>query len=273
MPIHWWAVVVVGLAAAHFYCWRGPGMARAHQDRKLKFYGRFADIDFSGYRALVCDLENSVVERGIYSLGPAILAVFQRAQREGVQVVCLLSNKRFKGSARSGDFRFIREQLEDIGFDAVHLLQPGHGRWKWPRKPYRAAFRRALRYCGNPDPGTVLAIGDKVRFDVLRPIHMGCGAALVNPLGSDGRGDRWVLIRPFERLSLWWWGLSRAGQREPRTEWAIYGWLVFFLGALVWVVDRRFSSLLTALLALIMVAALAWALLLWAARVTLRDGA
>jgi len=210
MPWYYWVIAIT--LSVYLWSLRGTSLRSAYQNSFLRIYDNFNQIHFSGYRVLVCDIENTLARRGRNRLSPEILATFKRAWEEGIREVVLLSNKRHKGD--SGDFTLMARQLGDLGF-LVHLQQPGWGWLKWPRKPYRFAFRRALRHSLVYRDEPVLAVGDKLRFDILRPIRMGWGGALVNPLDSDGRGDKWALIRYRENLTMVWNGIRRLNQPTP----------------------------------------------------------
>lgn len=209
----------------------------AKKEGRLEIVDSIHDIDFRGIKLWITDIENTIATRGSTQVSDKMYRTFQRANREGVKTLVLLTNKKFKPEKRSGDFWSMVGQLEGIfGYGNVWLQQPGQGWWppqafnKWPRKPWRASFRQAYDKSRNcygyaPPPGQTLATGDKLRFDVLRPLRLGWNAALVNPLGSDGRGDRFVLIRPIERftLRLWAWSEqppSRRYRHEQRNHWA-----------------------------------------------------
>ncbi len=199
-----------------------PRVQRARRQGQLVVADSIANIRFRKIRPLIwlTDIENTIALRGERRLDDATLAVFRRAHQAGVRYIVLVTNRKFKVAGGSGDFSEMVEQLQAIGFDGVYLQQPGRGLkplWalnKWPRKPWKAAFRQALQLVPiNVVSGShVLATGDKLRFDVLRPLRMHYTVVLVNPLGPDGKGDRYALIRPIENLTLKLWGVERASQ-------------------------------------------------------------
>ena len=61
------------------------------------------------------------------------------------------------------------------------------GTVEWYGKPYPAIYRHALALCGNPPPGTVVAIGDALRTDILGAARMGFDAIFV--AGGIHRGE------------------------------------------------------------------------------------
>lgn len=194
---------------------------RAKREHRLRIVNSIHDVDFDGIMLWVTDIENTLVKRGVYVLDEDTLNTFKKAYFKGVRLVVLLTNKKFK-SEESGNFWPIVQQLEKIGFEGVYLQQPKSGVWwppqafnKWPRKPWRTCFRQALKlgtselHSWEFGASDILATGDKLRFDVLRPMRMGWNVALVNPLGSDGKGDKIVQIRNLENLTLRLWGMDR----------------------------------------------------------------
>lgn len=207
---------------------------QALDNGQLQLQRTFQHINFleSPVEMLVCDIENSIAPRGQIDLSDSVLNTFARAFEAGYRYIILRTNKKRKEKhvgiedefIVSGDFTMMTKQLEELGFDVVLLRQPQWVWWpiwalgKWPRKPWRATFRSDLGQvqdyliASGKTPlssSQIMVVGDKVRFDVLRPLLMGWNAVLVNPIGSDGMGDKFALIRPIERFTLWRLGLKR----------------------------------------------------------------
>lgn len=199
---------------------------RAKRDGRLEIVSDIHELDFRGIVVWVTDIENTLAARGASQVSDEVYRTFQRAHREGVRFVVLLTNKKFKFE-QSGDFWPMVNQLQKVGFEAVFLQQPGKGWWppqsfnKWPRKPWKSCFRQAAKLATSNlhsweyASSSILATGDKLRFDVLRPLRLGWYAALVNPLGSDGKGDKFMQIRNVENLTLRLWGMERAEDLFP----------------------------------------------------------
>lgn len=203
---------------------------------QLQLAQAFLDVQVpEGVILLLTDIENTLALRGESHLSEVILTQFKGFKVRGVRYVILRTNKKRKLikaplemralSCFDGDFQPMVGQLEKIfGEGNVILRQPQKVFWppwafgKWPRKPWRATFRSDLSQiqdyliASGKTPissSQIMVVGDKIRFDVLRPLLMGWNAVLVNPIGSDGKGDKFALIRPIERFTLWRLGLKR----------------------------------------------------------------
>lgn len=207
----------------------------ARQAGQLQLQQDFCQINFREFpgKLLICDIENTIALRGERELPIDVLAAFKRAHDAGYHYVVLRTNKmrkeKFVGIEGDfyviGDFSLMVQQLEDIfGKGNVILRQPQKAYWppwaagKWPRKPWRTTFRgdvgmiqsKLIAEGKTPlSSSQMMAIGDKFRFDVLRPLLMGWNAVLVNPIGEDGKADKYALIRVSERFTLWRLGLKR----------------------------------------------------------------
>ncbi len=213
---------------------------RAINSGQLQLVKSFLDFKVpEGIVLLLTDIENTAALRGEDHLSGMVLAKFKELKADGVHYVILRTNKKRKLvsapiemralSTYSGDFNRMVAQLEEIfGTGHVLLRQPQKTYWppwaagKWPRKPWRSTFRSDLfklydELWGNSEgaawraiePSEIMAVGDKFRFDVLRPLLMGWSVALVNPMGRDGKGDNWAQIRRIERFTLRRLGLKR----------------------------------------------------------------
>lgn len=205
----------------------------ALENGQLQLQPTFHLINFHEFpgRLLICDIENTIAPRGLDTLSVDMLETFTRAHNAGYHYVILRTNKMRKevfdgcdGYWVEGDFSQMVSQLEEIGFNVVLLRQPQRVWWpiwaagKWPRKPWRTTFgsdagliqNRLIEAGKTPlGPYQIMAVGDKLRFDVLRPLLMGWNTVLVNPIGKDGDKDKYALIRPIERFTLWRLGLKR----------------------------------------------------------------
>lgn len=213
---------------------------RAIRSGQLQVAQAFLDVQVpEGVILLLTDIENTLALRGEGHLSDMILEKFKGFKADGVRYVILRTNKMKKLVKKSvkegtspyysgrytGDFDETVSQLEAIfGTGHVLLRQPRKVFWppwkfpKWPRKPWRTTFRGDKDVFQNEliadgktplSSSQMMAVGDKLRFDVLRPLLMGWYVALVNPMGNDGKGDNWVQIRRIERFTLWRLGLKR----------------------------------------------------------------
>jgi len=203
---------------------------------QLQLRDAFTSINFREFPGLLLlsDIENTTAPRGERKLSDDTLQAFERAYHAGYRYVILRTNKKRKLvkaplemralSTYTGDFEPMKVQLEALGFEVVLVRQPQQVFWppwafgKWPRKPWRTTFYGDLNQLYDENWGNlikrtdVMVVGDKFRFDCLRPLLMGWNAVLVNPIGPDGKGDKLALIRPIERFTLWRLGLKRPAQ-------------------------------------------------------------
>jgi predicted HAD superfamily phosphohydrolase YqeG len=209
---------------------------RAINSGQLQLVKSFLDFKVpEGIVLLLTDIENTAALRGEGVLGGMVLAKFAELKAQGVHYVILRTNKKRKLvrapiemralSTYSGDFNRMVAQLEEIfGTGHVLLRQPQKTYWppwaagKWPRKPWRTTFRGDVSIIQDDlikrgktplSSHQMMAVGDKLRFDVLRPLLMGWNVALVNPMGDDGKGDKYAQIRRIERFTLRRLGLKR----------------------------------------------------------------
>ena len=213
---------------------------RAISGGQLQLVKSFLDFEMpEGIVLLLADIENTIALRGEDHLSDMVLAKFKELKVDGLRYVILRTNKMKKLVKKSlkegtspyysgrytGDFDEMVIQLEGV-FGAGHVLlrQPRKVYWppwglgKWPRKPWRTTFRGDVGIIQNKliaegktplSSSQMMAVGDKFRFDVLRPLLMDWNVALVNPMGGDGKGDGYAQIRRVERFTLRHLGLKR----------------------------------------------------------------
>lgn len=72
------------------------------------------------------------------------------------------------------------------GAIADRYLELG-GRVEWYGKPFPAIYRHAMQLAGNPQPGSVLAIGDGLQTDILGAARAGFDTVYVT--GGIGQGE------------------------------------------------------------------------------------
>jgi putative hydrolase of the HAD superfamily len=70
------------------------------------------------------------------------------------------------------------------------------------RKPNPGVYREMLRRLGNPDPATVLFVGDRILEDVTAPAAAGMPSALATWFRDDGPGAVRRLRRPADVVRL-----------------------------------------------------------------------
>jgi len=144
-----------------------------------------------GLRALLVDVDNTIIPTGGHEPNPDALAWLARAQQHGF-ALCLVSN------ARPGRVAALAQR---IGAQGV-----SKGPWWKPGKPLSYLFRRGLA-CLGADPAATAVIGDQVFTDVLGGNALGLTTILVRPLSEhEFIGTR--LTRLMERLVLRWVGAT-----------------------------------------------------------------
>ncbi len=131
-----------------------------------------------GVRALLLDLDNTLVHWNQEELPPAIRAWVQAAQARGMHL-CIVSNA-FRGGR-------VRRVAEALGIGCV--VRSG--------KPFPRAFRRGMASLGAT-PAQTCAIGDQVFTDILGANRLGLMTVLVTPLHPT-ESPHTQLIRFLER--------------------------------------------------------------------------
>lgn len=150
-----------------------------------------------GIRAVLIDLDNTLVGWSSSDFGPEVAAWFVKAREAGLKL-CILSNT-------AG-----RSRIEAIGaaLGVPHVMHA--------RKPRRGAFRRAMEMLGVR-PSETAVIGDQLFTDVLGGNRLGLHTILCVPLpGRECPGMMWV--RMAERHLL-----RSLGHKRPAAESAIQG--------------------------------------------------
>ncbi len=140
-----------------------------------------ADLWGLGIRALLLDLDNTLVPWHRYDVPESVLAWLREAESQGMRL-CIVSNTRYPGRLKR-----LAEQLQ-LPFVKGWL------------KPRRSAFRPALELLGAaPDQAAV--IGDQLLTDILGGNRLGLYTILVKPLGRrEFFGTK--ISRIFERAIL-----------------------------------------------------------------------
>lgn len=136
-----------------------------------------------GIKALILDLDNTLVPWRSEEISPERLGWVQRAKEKGFKV-CLLSNTIFG------------KRLKRIG---ARLGVPCLGVWHIDRKPRRLGFRKALAEL-DCRPDEAVMVGDQLLADILGARRCGLRCVWVQPIS---RGDEfWVtkLARRVERF-------------------------------------------------------------------------
>lgn len=150
------------------------------------YYRSVPDIDLAelkqrGVRALLIDLDNTLVLRNTIEAAPPVRAWIGDAVAQGFKV-CIVSNnwhERVQGAA------------ETLGVPIVGKAT----------KPLPGGFRRALRLLGA-DSKEAATIGDQVFTDVLGGSLAGALTVLVAPLAGGSDLPHTRILRALERWLL-----------------------------------------------------------------------
>jgi HAD superfamily phosphatase (TIGR01668 family) len=153
--------------------------------RPTLHYERVEQIDLAalrrqGIRALILDLDNTLVPFSRPRPARAVVRWVQEAIRQGFRPVILSNNGRGR----------VREVAERLGVPCIAKA----------RKPLAASYRRALTLVGAR-PAETAVVGDQVFTDVLGGNRLGLLTILVRPLEErEFVGTR--LLRHVERAVL-----------------------------------------------------------------------
>ncbi|MEW6447062.1 MAG: YqeG family HAD IIIA-type phosphatase [Bacillota bacterium] len=136
-----------------------------------------------GIRALILDLDNTLVTRGEERAEPRILKWLESLRQNGFKLCIVSNNSRSKG-----------------GRLASTLGLPGVFR---AVKPRGRPFRKALALLGTR-PAETAMVGDQLFTDVLGGNRLGLYTILVSSLGGPDFIMTRLIIRRIERLLLPW---------------------------------------------------------------------
>jgi HAD superfamily phosphatase (TIGR01668 family) len=140
-----------------------------------------ADLKRRGIRALLLDLDNTLVRWKGWDIPPEVAAWVKEALAQGMKM-CVVSNTRSP--------KRLRQLSETLGIAHV----------KRGAKPRRGGFREALRLL-DAQPSETAVIGDQVFTDILGGNRLGAFTVLVRPMhGREFFGTK--ISRLFERVVL-----------------------------------------------------------------------
>lgn len=151
----------------------------------------FREYYEKGYRGIIFDIDNTLVEHGAPADARSI-ALFEQLKQMGFQMLLLSNNK---------------EPRVKLFNDAVHvkyLFQAG--------KPGRRGYRRGMELLGT-DAATTLFVGDQLFTDVWGAKRTGIYSILVQPIDQKEE-IQIVLKRYLEKLVLFFY--KRKCRRENR---------------------------------------------------------
>lgn len=150
------------------------------------YYRSVPDIDLDelerrGTRALLMDLDNTLVLRNSVDASPAVRTWLEAALERGLKV-CIVSNNWHER---------VQQAAESLGVPIV-----GKG-----TKPLPGAFKRALDVLGVRASETAV-VGDQIFTDVLGGSLLGATTILVVPLAGGSDLPHTVVLRALERRIL-----------------------------------------------------------------------
>lgn len=134
-----------------------------------------------GVVAVLVDLDDTLLAAADEHVEPDVIA-WVRSLAAADLAVAILSN---------GERERVRRIAEQAGVPGLSMAG----------KPFRVAFRRALRLLGDPPPHAAAMVGDQLFTDVLGAKRSGMRAILVRPL-SPGKLPHTRLARRLERMLL-----------------------------------------------------------------------
>lgn len=165
------------------------------------YFTSVLDIDVSwlaaqGVRAVLLDLDNTILPRGLHVVPVSIAAWVQGLKDAGLKV-CILSNSN-------------KPKVSEV---ARQLELPAIQRAK---KPLGRGFAQAFGLCGV-EPGQAVLVGDQTYTDILGAHRAGMHGILVRPLSDN---DLWHtrLLRVVDRLACTGLEPQHAGGREHDAE-------------------------------------------------------
>ena len=119
-----------------------------------------------GIKAIITDLDNTLIEWDRPGATPELIQWFKGMQEAGIFVTIVSNNNKKRVQAFS----------DPLGIPFIHEA----------RKPLRRAFRKAIREM-NVQPNEVVVIGDQLLTDVLGGNRLGLHTILVVPVAqTDG---------------------------------------------------------------------------------------
>ncbi|MCW6664604.1 YqeG family HAD IIIA-type phosphatase [Aerococcaceae bacterium NML191219] len=142
-----------------------------------------------GYRAVIVDLDNTLVAWNCYEPTPEMLAWVQAMKDAGIAVYVLSNNTNARVQRVA--------QPAGVAYQANAL------------KPRRKGFDAIVRDSNLPRE-QILVIGDQVITDIIGANRSGLDSVLVKPIAQHDNVYTWV-NRSIERLLLKTMGIDRRG--------------------------------------------------------------
>ncbi len=130
----------------------------------------FENLYAKGYKALLLDIDNTLVTYDEDLPGEKTRALLDELERIGFEVVLLSNNNRSR----------IEPFALSLGFPAIFRA----------KKPFRPGFKRSLDTLERPrEKHEVLVVGDQLMTDVYGAKRFGLSVLLVGPLSLET--ERW----------------------------------------------------------------------------------
>ncbi|MGQ9557702.1 MAG: YqeG family HAD IIIA-type phosphatase [Desulfurispora sp.] len=139
------------------------------------------DLERRGIKALLFDLDNTIVPRDQNHLPADIIAFFHRLSRRGFKA-CLVSNNY---PERVGPL------AGQLGIPTIHRAI----------KPRKKPFRKAMRLLGVT-PQQTAVVGDQIFTDILGGNRLGLYTILVTPLPGKEYWATQLISRRLEKIVL-----------------------------------------------------------------------
>jgi HAD superfamily phosphatase (TIGR01668 family) len=153
----------------------------------------FREFAEKGIKVFIFDIDNTLTAQGGTKIKKALAEKIKEAAGCG-KIIIATNNSH----DRSNIFPV-----------PVKVFKPKNfGQWLYFRKPFNNYYRALVKEIGC-QPDEALMIGDKYFFDINPAKRWGLKAVLVNPIGKDLWGDRFLKIRKYEEKVLSSLGLKR----------------------------------------------------------------
>jgi len=165
--------------------------------RKIKYFNLLLpdfylssifDIDLDtlyqrGMRAILLDLDNTIVQRDLENFSEEIVNWIKTAKQKNFKI-CIVSNNRPKR----------------VYFLAQKLDLPAVCRFA---KPLRTPFRQAMKILASK-PGETVIVGDQIFTDILGGNRLGLCTILINPLEGKEFWATRLFNRRLEKIVFRW---------------------------------------------------------------------
>jgi HAD superfamily phosphatase (TIGR01668 family) len=136
-----------------------------------------------GIRAILLDLDNTIIKRDIDIFSEEIVGWVQEAKHKNFKI-CIVSNNQSKR---------VYPLARKLGLPAICRFA----------KPLRTPFRQAMKLLGS-EPGETVIVGDQIFTDILGGNRLGLCTILVTPLDGKEFWTTRLINRPLEKIVLRW---------------------------------------------------------------------